>query len=334
MIAVVLVGGFGTRLRPLTLTTPKQMLPVVDRPMIEHVAQWLGDAGVTDAVLALGYRPEAFTERYRDGVCAGVRLHYAVEDHPLDTAGAIRFAAHEAGFADQRILVINGDVLTDLDITALWDLHDTAGAEATIALTPVEDPSRYGVVPTDEDHRVLGFIEKPPADEAPTNWINAGSYVFEPMVVARIPPDIPVSVERETFPGLARDRSLFALQSDSYWIDTGTPLTYIRAQLDLIDGTRSSLPPVHLTADVHDDAYVRRSVVMEGAVVAAGARIENSIISPNARIEADAAVRDSVIGSGAVVQAGAQIADYSVIGSEVRVTPRAALGGVRLPDMD
>ncbi|MCH7788876.1 MAG: NDP-sugar synthase [Acidobacteria bacterium] len=332
MKAVVLVGGFGTRLRPLTLTTPKQMLPVIDRPMIEHVVGWLGSAGVTDAVLALGYRPEAFTTHYTDGLCAGVRLHYAVEDHPLDTAGAIRFAAHEAGFAGERLLAINGDVLTDLDLTGLWDLHQESGAEATIALTPVDDPSRYGVVPTDDENRVLGFIEKPPADEAPTNWINAGSYVFEPSVLEGIPADIPVSVERETFPALARRRSLYALRSDAYWVDTGTPLTYLKAQLDMVDGTRDSLPPVHPGAVVDDEAYVYRSVIMDGAIIRSGARVENSVVSPSAVIEQNAVVRDSIIGSGALVQNGAVVADYSVIGSDVSVTPGAELGGVRLPD--
>jgi mannose-1-phosphate guanylyltransferase len=332
MKAVVLVGGFGTRLRPLTLATPKQMLPVVDRPMIEHVLGWLGSAGVTDAVLALGYKPEVFTNHYTDGLCAGVRLHYAVEDHPLDTAGAIRFAAYEAGFETERLLAINGDVLTDLDLSELWDLHERSGAEATIALTPVDDPSRYGVVPTDDENRVLGFIEKPPADEAPTNWINAGSYVFEPAVLERIPPDIPVSVERETFPALARSRSLYALRSDAYWVDTGTPLTYLQAQLDLVDGTRDSLQAVHPGAIVHDDAHVRRSVVMDRANICSGARVEDSVISPGAVIEQDAVIRDSIIGPGAVVQAGAMVADYSVIGSDVLVTPGARLGGVRLPD--
>ncbi len=142
----MLVGGFGTRLRPLTTTIPKQMLPIVDRPMIERVLGKLAENGVDDAILSLGYRPDAFIEAYPDDVCAGVRLHYAVENEPLDTAGAVRFAADEGG-VDSTFLVVNGDVLTDLDITALWDLHRDRGAEGTIALTPVDDPSRYGVVP-------------------------------------------------------------------------------------------------------------------------------------------------------------------------------------------
>ncbi len=162
MRAVVLVGGFGTRLRPLTTTIPKQMLPIVDRPMIERVLAKLAEHGVDDAILSLGYRPDAFIEAYPDDVCAGVRLHYAVEGEPLDTAGAVRFAADEGG-VDSTFIVVNGDVLTDLDIAGLWNLHRERKAECTIALTPVDDPSRYGVVSSDERGLVEAFIEKPPA---------------------------------------------------------------------------------------------------------------------------------------------------------------------------
>ena len=166
MRAIVLVGGFGTRLRPLTLTLPKQMLPVAHTTMLERVVGGLSEAGVTEVVLSLGYRPDTFVEAYPYGSCAGVTLHYAVEPEPLDTAGAIRFAALEAGL-DERFLVVNGDVLTDLDVGALWDHHERCGAEATIALTPVEDPSRFGVVPTRDDHSVIDFVEKPDPGTAP-----------------------------------------------------------------------------------------------------------------------------------------------------------------------
>ncbi len=206
MRAVVLVGGFGTRLRPLTAHTPKQMLPIVDRPMIERVVARLADHGVTDAVLSLGYRPDAFLEAYPDDTCAGVALHYAVEPEPLDTAGAIRFAALDGGIED-TFVVVNGDVLTDLDVGALWAFHQRTGAEGTIALTPVDDPSRYGVVPIDDDGRVEAFVEKPPPGTAPTNWINAGTYVLEPSVLDRIPAGRRVSIERATFPEMVADGS-------------------------------------------------------------------------------------------------------------------------------
>ena len=227
MRAVVLVGGEGTRLRPLTLTTPKQMLPIVEQPMIERVLGHLATHGIDDAVLSLGYRPDAFINAYPSGTIAGVALTYAVEPTPLDTAGAIRFAANHAGI-DDTFVVVNGDVLTDSDISALIDFHRSSGAEGTISLTPVEDPSAFGVVPTDPQGRVEAFIEKPPRDEAPTNYINAGTYVFETSVLDRIPADRRVSIERETFPALVESGTLYALGSEAYWLDTGTPDAYLR----------------------------------------------------------------------------------------------------------
>ena len=242
MRAVVLVGGFGTRLRPLTCHRPKQMLPIVHRPMLDHVVGHLVDHGIEDVVLSLGFRADTFAAGYPDSTCAGARVHYAVEPEPLDTAGAIRFAATHAGIGE-RFLVLNGDVLTDLDITRFVEFHDSRGAEATIALHKVDDPSRYGVVPCDGDGRVLEFVEKPAPGEAPTDLINAGTYVLEPSVLARIDDGRRVSVEREVFPALVRDRSLFALDGETYWIDAGTPETYIRAQLDLTEGLRGEPVP-------------------------------------------------------------------------------------------
>ena len=208
MKAVVLVGGFGTRLRPLTYTTPKNLLPVGGVPMVERVIAHLASHGVTEVVLALGYKPDTFRAAYPDGTCAGVALHYAVEDEPLDTAGAIRFAATEAGI-DEPFVVVNGDVLTELDVTRLVRFHDASGAEGTIALHTVDDPSRYGVVVTDVAGQVEAFVERPWGDEAPRLAINAGTYVFEPSVLGRIASDRPVSVERETFPAMVADGSLY-----------------------------------------------------------------------------------------------------------------------------
>lgn len=313
MRAVVLVGGFGTHLRPLTESTPKQMLPIVDRPMIERVLATLAGHGVTDAVLSLGYRPDAFIERYPDNRCAGVSLHYAVEPEPLDTAGAVRFAALEGGM-DSTFVVVNGDVLTDLDVGELWKLHQERNAEGTIALTPVDDPSRFGVVPTGADGRVEAFIEKPPADEAPSNWINAGTYVLEPSVIDRIPPGRKVSIERETFPAMVADQSLFALASDAYWIDAGTPATYLRAQLDIVDGLRGREElAVAKGSQIDRSAEVEHSVVMAGAIVEAGARVRDSALLPGARIGEGAVVEGSIVGPGAVVPAGAELAAGTVV---------------------
>jgi mannose-1-phosphate guanylyltransferase len=331
MRAIILVGGFGTRLRPLTTNTPKQMLPVIDQPMIERVVARLGEHGVTQAILSLGYKPDAFIEAYPDGTCAGVDLHYAVEPEPLDTAGAVRFAAQHAG-VDERFIVVNGDVLTDLDIAALWALHDKAGAEGTIALTPVEDPSRYGVVPIDDDGRVTAFIEKPPRDEAPSNWINAGAYVFEPSVIGRIPDGRKVSIERETFPALVADRALFAMQSDAYWVDAGTPETYLQVQLDLADGTRAKEAAVVEGARVEPDATIDHAIVMAGASVAAGAVVRDSAILPGAVIRAGASVLGSIVGPRSTIGAGSVLTNMTVIGEDVTIAPNTTLDAARVPE--
>ena len=333
MQAVILVGGFGTRLRPLTRDIPKQMLPVVDRPIIEHVVAHLAGHGVTRVVLSLGFRPEAFADAYPDGTCAGLPLHYAVEPEPLDTAGAVRFAALEAGMGadDDTFLVLNGDVLTDLDIGAMVASHRAAGAEATLALTEVDDPSRYGVVPTDAEGRVLGFVEKPDSESAPSRWINAGTYVLEPSILDRIPDGRPVSIEREVFPAMAAEGCLHAMRSDAYWIDTGTPEAYIRAQLDLVDGTRGDLPAVHPSATVDPSAEVRRSIVMAGATVGPGAHLLNSIVMDGGRVGAGAVVVDSVVGPGAHVGEGASLTDLTVIGAAEMVGAGIQLAAARVP---
>ncbi len=332
MKAIVLVGGFGTRLRPLTLSTPKQMLPVIDRPMLEHVVGGLGRHGVEAVVLSLGYREDVFREAYPDGECAGVALEYAVEPEPLDTAGAVRFAAEAAGI-DETFIVVNGDVFTDLDVGEVWQRHHEVGAEGTIALTPVEDPSRYGVVPTDAEGRVLGFVEKPPLEEAPTNWINAGTYVLEPSVLQRIDSGRRVSIERETFPAMVTDRGLWAVQSDAYWVDAGTPDTYIQIQLDMVDGVRGvEVDGLSSEASIAPDASLHRAVVMAGASVGAGASVTGSIVSPGARIGSAALVEDSVIGPRAQVGDRARVSAGSIIGDDVVIEADSVLEDVKIPD--
>ena len=333
MRAVVLVGGFGTRLRPLTNDLPKQMLPVVRIPMIERVVSALGSFGVTEAVLSLGYRPDAFIDAYPDGMCAGVVLHYAVEPEPLDTAGAVRFAALSAGI-DDTFIVVNGDVLTDLDVTELWNFHKSHGAEGTIALTPVEDPSRYGVVPIDEDGRVIEFVEKPAPGTAPTNWINAGTYVLEPSVLDRIASDRKVSIERETFPAMVADASLYALHSDSYWIDAGTPETYLRAQLDLVDGVRANEAAVLPSDEIDTSALVENSVLGADVVVGNGAIIRNSIVMDGVTVGPGVRIHDSIIASGARIGPDSHISDLTVIGARMQVPAQSELSGARLPESE
>lgn len=319
MRAVVLVGGFGTRLRPLTAETPKQMLPILHRPMIEHVLAHLAAHGVDDAVLSMGYRPDAFADAYPDGRCAGVALHYAIEPEPLDTAGAIRFAARDAGI-DERFLVVNGDVLTDLDLGALVDFHEAHGGEGTIALHRVDDPSAFGVVPTDADGRVLAFVEKPPREEAPTDLINAGTYVLEPSVLDRIAPDRKVSIEREVFPAMVADGALYAMSGDTYWIDTGTPPKYLQSQLDLLDGVRGAPEEgVHPDAQVAADAKVQRSVVGAGASIGSGAQVRAAVVCAGAHVGVGAIVDRAIVGPGATVGDGARVDDLAVLGDRAVV---------------
>ncbi len=347
MQAVVLVGGLGTRLRPLTADIPKQMLPVVDRPMIEHVVAHLGVHGVTRVVLSMGFRPESFIDAYPNGMCAGIPIRYAVEPEPLDTAGAVRFAAVDAGIVE-TFLVLNGDVLTDLDLSAMVDRHRMTGATGTISLTEVDDPSRYGVVDLVPDREpdqevpaglvagasglVRGFVEKPLPDAAPSRWVNAGTYVLEPSILDRIEAGRRVSIEREVFPALAAEGGLRALCSASYWLDTGTPETYLRAQFDLIDGTRARMPPVSRMAMVAADAEVERSVLLPGASVASGARVSDAVLMEGAVVEAGATVSNSVLGPGARVGERAMVAGLSILGRGAVAPADAKLNGIRLPD--
>ncbi|MGH9005932.1 MAG: sugar phosphate nucleotidyltransferase, partial [Acidimicrobiia bacterium] len=229
---------------------------------------------------------------------------------------------------DARFLVLNGDVLTDLDVSALVRFHDEAGAEATIALTRVEDPSAFGVVPTADDGRVLGFVEKPPPGQAPTDWINAGTYVLEASVLELVPPGRAVSIERETFPGLlGRDAKLYALAAPGYWLDIGTPTNYLQANLDCLDAGASLCPP---DATVAASASVESSVLGPGVMVGAGARVRRSVLLERARVDQEAAVIDSVVGHDAVIGAGAVVEAVSVIGPGAAVPARARLTGARV----
>lgn len=339
MQAILLVGGLGTRLRPLTLTTPKQMLPMLHRPMIEHVVSGLARHGVERVVLALGYHDGAFRAAYPDSRCAGVDLCCVVEPEPLDTAGAIRFAYEASGMgsAPGTFLAANGDVITDLDVGAMLRLHRSSGAEATIHLIEVEDPSRFGVVVTDPDGLALAFVEKP-QPPAPSSWINAGTYLMEPSVIGRIASGRRVSVEREVFPAMVADGTLWALRQNTYWVDAGTPQAYLQAQLDLLDGRRGPSPEgvspegVSPGALVDPGAVVERSVVMAGAVVGAGSTVRGSAVHSGAVIEADATVLDSVVGAGATVGQGVRVTDGTLIGEGFVVEPGTVLSDARVPE--
>jgi mannose-1-phosphate guanylyltransferase len=355
--AVVLVGGEGTRLRPLTYATPKPLLPIVNQAFLERQLTWLSRHGVDEAVLSLGYLPDAFEAYFPDGRFGDLKLRYAVEDHPLGTAGAIRFAARGI---EERMVVCNGDVLTTLDLDALVAFHDERGAEATIHLTRVADPSAFGVVPTRDDGEVVAFVEKPPKGVAPTNWINAGTYVLEPSVLARIPERLTVSIERETFPRMLEEPSrLYAMANAAYWIDIGTPEKYLQAHADVLGGAlgappapgaRELAPGVWVqgeptidpdariegpaligdAATVAAGARVAGSVVGRGGVIGAGARLLRSVVHTGATLANDAEAIDSVVGAGARLGPGAIVSNHTIMGAAATLEAGARASGARI----
>jgi mannose-1-phosphate guanylyltransferase len=328
--AVVLVGGLGTRLRPLTASTPKQMLPVGDRPMLEWVMSRLREAGVTEAVLSLGYRPDAFARAYPEARCAGVALAYAVEPEPRGTAGAVRFAADAAGI-DDTFLVVNGDVLTDLDLAGMAARHRSLGVEGTIALHRVDDPSAFGVVTLDGSGVVTGFVEKPDRGEAQSDLVNAGTYILEPTVLARIPAGVEVSIERSTFPAMVRDGALAGWPDDGYWRDMGTPSQLLAANLDVLDGKRGER--VHaVVGDVDPAACVRRSVIGAGCRVDPGATVVDSVLQAGCVVGSGARVEGSLLGTGVVVGARAVVLGLSVLGDGQQVASAEVVDGMRRPD--
>jgi mannose-1-phosphate guanylyltransferase len=331
MYAVVLVGGFGTRLRPLTSTVPKPMLAVGHRPIIVQLVEQLGAAGVTDVVLALGFKPEPFRAAFPDGLWAGVRLHYAVEPSPLDTAGAVRFAAAFAG-VDDTFVVMNGDVLTDVDVAELVRFHRERGAEATLHLIEVEDPSAYGVVDLDDTGCVRAFVEKPAPGTAPSNLANGGTYVLEASILDRIPEGVPTSIERVTFPAVVAQGRLFGRATHDYWIDTGRPDTFRQANLDTLDGRRRAqqCPAIAPTASVDATAIVAHSLVGPGAVVGPGAHLIDSVILADAVIEGQATVTNSIVAGR--VGRGAQVTG-AVVAADGVVEPGETAVDVRRPEV-
>lgn len=340
--AVVLVGGKGTRLRPLTLSAPKPMLPTAGVPFLEHLFSRIRAAGVRHVVLGTSYKAEVFEEYFGDGAAFGLELEYVVEEEPLDTGGAIRNVADRLRAED--VLVFNGDILSGVDLRAVVGTHRAAEADVTLHLVKVDDPRRFGCVPTDLDGRVTAFLEK--TENPPTDQINAGCYVFRRSVLNDIPAGRRVSVERETFPGLlAAGARVQGFVDTSYWLDLGTPSAFVQGSTDLVSGVAptAALPgpvgdslvlagatvsgtvgggsTIGVSAVVEAGARVEASVLFDGAVIGAGAVVERSVVGADARIGAGAVLRDVVIGDGAVVGARCELIDG------VRVWP-----GVHLPD--
>lgn len=327
MQAVVLVGGEGTRLRPLTNDVPKPALTLVDRPFLAYMVEWLAAHGVTEIVFACGFLPDVLREAL-GGEHGGVRLRYVVEPDRRGTAGAIRFAADALGEElDDRFLALNGDVLTDLDLSALIAAHRERGARATIALYPVEDSAAYGLVEVDAEGRVLEFVEK--TGEPVPGEINAGAYFLERSVLDLIPPDREVSIEREVFPRLVGE-GLSALRLDGYWMDIGTPDRYLQASWDILEGrvhTRVSPTAPGLLvgagAEIAGDATIGpRAVVSPGCTVAAGAEVRESVLLDRCEVGEGARVSGSILGPGVSVAAGATL-DGAVVGRDERVPSQA-----------
>ncbi len=342
--AVVLVGGKGTRLRPLTLSAPKPMLPTAGVPFLLHLLSRIRAAGITHVVLGTSYQSEVFSEFFGDGSRFGLELEYVVEDVPLDTAGAIRNVADRLRADD--VLVFNGDILSGTDPRALLSSHRDARADVTLHLVKVDDPSRFGSVPTDADGRVTAFLEKTP--HPPTDQINAGCYVFRRSVIDSIPAGRPVSVERETFPGLLEaDAHVHGFVDGSYWLDVGTPAAFVQGSADLVRGLAptAALPGepgerlVLAGASVAADATVDGgSTVGAGAVLLGGARVSGSVVFDGAQVGEGAVVEGSVLGRGAQVGAGAVLRGV-VLGDAARVGAGCELldgariwPGVQLPD--
>ncbi len=321
--AIVLVGGQGTRLRPLTLSAPKPLLPTAGVPFLAHLLARAATGGVTHVVLATCYKADMFAAALGDGSAFGLSIDYVTEDVPLDTAGGIRNAAdslHGTGASDP-VVVLNSDILSGHDLRAQVDLHVKHDAAVTLHLVEVADPSRFGVVPADASGRVTAFLEKTP--DPVTNRINAGCYVFRREVIGQIPAGRRVSVERETFPGLIEAGELvMGYHESAYWLDVGTPQTFVRGSCDLVLGRLPSPavpgpagPSLALPgASVSAGASVSGgTVVGAGASIGAGATVFGSVLFDGAAVGEGAVVRDSILGRGVVVAPGA-VLDDAVIG--------------------
>lgn len=317
-VAILLVGGFGTRLMPLTKNTPKPMLTVAGIPVTEHQLNMAKAAGITEIVLATSYLSEVFIPYFGDGSKWGMKIKYAVEKVPLGTGGAIRNAAQLLE-SDESVVVLNGDVLSSHNLSKQIRQHEAHGADVTLHLTQVEDAREFGCVPTDGDGRVMAFLEK--MENPVTNQINAGCYVFNPRVIATIPLDTVVSVERETFPQLvASGAKVFGYLENTYWLDIGNPRALLKASIDIVQRSGDFLAMPGSTIDptavisggscIGSDSSVGAGAVIDGSIIEAGC-----VVGPNARIT------DSFVATGAKVDNGAKIASSCVTNSEILSIP-------------
>jgi mannose-1-phosphate guanylyltransferase len=359
--ALILAGGEGTRLRPLTTTYPKPVVPLVDRPFIGFMLDWLQDHGVDEVVMSCGHMADGVRAVLGDGSRFGVRLQFVEEPRPLGTGGALKFAED---LLDERFLMLNGDILTDLDLTAQLEQHERTGARATLALTPVEDPSAYGLVRLDGNDEVTEFVEKPSADQIDTSNINAGAYVLDRSVLELLAPGQPASIERDVFPRLV-GHELYGFVADGYWMDIGTPERYLQGTFDILEGTvgtrvaeRMGDGFVTVASDVDNRGRIIPSALVEGGCrIGAGARIggrvvlergvavgegttvERAVVLEGASIGAGCTLSGCIIGAGvrigdechvdglSVLGEGVALGDGNIVSNGARIFP-----GVQLPD--
>jgi mannose-1-phosphate guanylyltransferase len=353
MQAVILVGGEGTRLRPLTSTVPKPVVPLVDRPFISFMLEWLCSHGIDDVIMSCGFLATSVRNVLGDGSAYGIRLRFVEEPDPRGTAGALKFAE---SLLDERFLMLNGDVLTDIDLTAQMAQHDRTGASATLALVPVEDPSAYGLVCLDEERAVTDFIEKPSADAIGTDLISAGAYVLERKILELVPPGRNVSIEREVWPHLIGS-GLYGFPSQSYWLDIGTPERYLQGTFDILEGnvqtsvrerlgsgylsvsadarvSGRAIPPavIESGASVAEGAHVGSLVVLGHDVrVGAGSTVERSVILNGTDIGENCILRDCIVAAGCRIGAGTRVEEGAVLGEGVTLgADNTIAGGARI----
>ena len=325
MQALILAGGEGTRLRPLTSTVPKPVVPLVDRPFIRFMLDWLKLHGVDDVVMSCGHLASGVRNVLGDGSAFGIRLRYVEEPRPLGTGGALKYAE---SLLDDRFLMLNGDVLTDIDLTAQMAQHEQTGAVATLALTPVEDPSAYGLVRTRERGEVTEFVEKPAPDQIDTHNISAGAYVLEGTVLELLEAEQPASIERDVFPRLVGE-GLYGYVSDGYWLDIGTPERYLEGTFDILEGTVSS--PVR---ERMGDGYL----CVENGVENAGRIIPSALVESGCRIGEGARIGGRVVLERGVVVGEQTTIERAVVMQGAEIGRRCTLsgciigGGVRIGD--
>ncbi len=370
MQALILAGGEGTRLRPLTSTVPKPVVPLVDRPLISYMLEWTKRHGVDDVIMSCGFLAAGVRNVLGDGSDFGMRLRFVEEPEPLGTAGALKFAEP---MLDERFLMLNGDVLTDIDLTAQFAQHELTGAKATLALVAVPDPTNYGLVRLEEDAAVREFVEKPsmdtveerpPTDDLGDNMISAGAYVLERKILEHVPASKNVSIEREVWPLLVGN-GLYGYRADTYWLDIGTPERYLRATFDILEGNVETavrerlgdsylavseeadvegraIPPAVLERGVHvaRDAHVGSLVVLGQDVhVGAGTTVERSVILNGTEIGEHCRLSNCIVAAGCRIGAGTRISGGAVLGEGVTVGAENVITngarifpGVDLPD--